>query len=105
MNAAEGHLVVCLPLDHEPFLAGRGCSELGATATTTGGLRLAQPIPQPVNPTTNGEVIRQDVLGGIIHKYQTAACTRSSHLPNKAKLFPSDPHYVAVVGNSRARRR
>ncbi len=37
------------------------------------GLRLAQPLPQPASPTMNGKIIRHDVLGGIIHEYQTAA--------------------------------
>ena len=37
------------------------------------GLRLAQPLPQPVAPIRGGKVIRQDLLGGIVHEYQAAA--------------------------------
>jgi len=37
------------------------------------GLQLAQPLPRPASPITSGRVIRHDVLGGIIHEYETAA--------------------------------
>jgi transposase InsO family protein len=37
------------------------------------GLGLAQPHTRPVTPITSGKVIRRDVLGGIIHEYETAA--------------------------------
>jgi transposase InsO family protein len=37
------------------------------------GLQLAQPLPQPMSPTTSGKIIRHDVLGGIIHEYDIAA--------------------------------
>ena len=37
------------------------------------GLQLAQPLPRPVNSITGGKVIRRDILGGIVHKYERAA--------------------------------
>jgi transposase InsO family protein len=37
------------------------------------GLRLAQPHTRAVTPITSGKAIRRDVLGGIIHEYETAA--------------------------------
>ena len=36
------------------------------------GLGLAQPVARPV-PEAIGEVVRRDVLGGIIHEYERAA--------------------------------
>jgi transposase InsO family protein len=35
-------------------------------------LGLAQPVERPA-PNTTGEVVRNDVLGGIIHEYERAA--------------------------------
>ena len=37
------------------------------------GLELAPPLPLPVTPALAGEIIRHDVLGGIIHEYNVAA--------------------------------
>jgi putative transposase len=38
------------------------------------GLQLDQPLPRPANSgTSDGRVIRHDVLGGIVHEYERAA--------------------------------
>ena len=37
------------------------------------GLQLAQPVPRPFTPITDGKVIRRDILGGVIHEYDRAA--------------------------------
>jgi putative transposase len=37
------------------------------------GLQLAQPLPFTVPSSTGGNIIRRDVLGGIVHEYERAA--------------------------------
>ena len=36
-------------------------------------LQLAQPIPRQEVPLTDQDIIRRDILGGIIHEYDRAA--------------------------------
>ncbi|MFN2505825.1 MAG: integrase core domain-containing protein [Acidimicrobiales bacterium] len=37
------------------------------------GLALEQPLVRPVHSTTDGRVLRRDILGGLIHEYERAA--------------------------------
>jgi transposase InsO family protein len=36
------------------------------------GLQLTAPLPRPVPSPTGGQVIRRDVLGGVVHEYEQA---------------------------------
>jgi transposase InsO family protein len=36
-------------------------------------LDLEQPVPRPATAISGGEVVRRDILGGVIHEYERAA--------------------------------
>jgi hypothetical protein len=60
------------------------------------GLKLAQPLPQPVIPATNGKIIRHDVLGGsssnTTSRPKPAPLTPTKQQP----AVPSDAEDIAV---------
>ena len=66
------HLLVVSQRHLEAVLAEYVCHYNGARPHR--GLGLDQPLPRPTTSTTgDGEVIRRDVLGGIVHEYERVA--------------------------------
>jgi hypothetical protein len=67
-------------LDHLPIVSGRQLEAVLADyvshynqARPHRGIGLDQPMPRPGRSGTEGNVIRHDILGGLIHEYQRAA--------------------------------
>ncbi|MCA1687546.1 MAG: integrase core domain-containing protein, partial [Actinobacteria bacterium] len=65
------HLLICSRRHLEVVLAEYVRHYNGARPHR--GLGLEQPLPRPVQPTTDGRIIRRDILGGLIHEYERAA--------------------------------